>query len=199
MSKVSQRHPTVLALLLAPLLASLACASQAAAPPQISPDCEVDVNPTEADLDYILSFPGRTFEAGDWERSFTANPSRASVTWLSEELSAVAYIDYLIYGCGYTSEELAEYHSEENFRSILFADYAGFRQVAKCESPQEHLTLYQFTGQFDGTDYSIDFWVLGHGETRVLDFTLALPAAAQDQRETFAASLFPQLPSCSND
>ncbi len=190
---------TVLAVAIPPLLVSLACASQAASPPTMSPDCEMDFNPTEADLDYVLSFPGRTFATGDWERSFSVNPSRATATWLSDELAAVAYIDYLIYGCGYTSDDLAEYYSEESFRSIIFAGYSALEPVAKCNVPEGDLTLHQFTGRSDDTDYSIDFWTLLRGDTRILDMTLALPADSSDQLDAYAATLFPRLPSCPND
>ncbi len=191
-----QRRRCLLVLVMAPVLASLACVSQTASPPTISPDCEQDFNPTEADLDYVLSFPGRTFATGDWKRSFTVNPSRTTATWLSDGRSGVAYIDYLVYGCGYTPEDLAQSYSEDNFRSVIFADYSALQQVAKCESPDGLLTLYQFAGQFDGSDYSIDFWVLLRGDTRILNLTLALPTASKAQLDELAASLFPQLSSC---
>lgn len=55
-----------------------------------------------------------------WKSSYSVNPYRIHVTWISDDLQAVAYEEYLIYNCGLKEADVDAYYSDENFEQVIF-------------------------------------------------------------------------------
>jgi len=127
-----QRSLVMLGILLV-LIVTLACTSFTEGLSSILPDaqdCESATEPTQRDVDYILAFTGDTFKSKEWERSYAVESMRASVTWMNDGTGSLAYPDYLIFSCGYTQEDIDDYFSDENFRTVFFSDYQNLQRAA---------------------------------------------------------------------
>jgi len=59
--------------------------------------------------------------------------------------SALAYLEYLVYNCGYTQADLNTYFSERNFKEVIFRDYQNLQRKAQCADDEAKLTLHEFT------------------------------------------------------
>ena len=180
----------------AALIMTLACSLAAPAPPTIAPDCHSEPGPSEGELRFILDFPGALFDSGDWARKFTVEPSRITATWTSEALGAVAYMDYLVYACGYSQQDLDSYFSEENFQDVFFSDYEEVVRTAMCSTDSDDIRLHEFTATFSDVPYDIRFWIMKYGEARIINATLAVPAGRDHDMARLSRGLFRALPDC---
>jgi len=174
----------------------LSCRFLAQKPLSIPGDCESATEPTEQDVEYVLGFAGNTFESSDWQRSYTVAPDRASVTWLNHGEGTVAFLEYLIYSCGYTQADMDDHFSEQNFEDIIFRDYENLQSIATCTDIEGDLTLHEFTAEVHETDYVIRFWIKLDSKTRVLDMMIVFPEVSETELDKYAREVFPELSSC---
>lgn len=162
--------------------------------PKFTPVCISD-QPTAADVERALAFTGSAFSASEWERSYTVyDRNRVSVTWLNSAQGAVAYLEALIFPCGYEEPDINNYFNEENWKTI-FQQYGSYQPVNSCKT-NDGLRLYQFTAQDQGNPYEIRFWARSDTDTRLLTLMLVFPASAPDLMDRYAGRLFPHLMSC---
>ena len=107
--------------------------------------------------------------------------------------SAVAYIEYLIYNCGYGQSELAQYFNDESF-NIVFEGYEGHNMAAFCED--KSLALYKFDLVDEGSEYTANYWVKQDDDTHILVVMLVFPQTSTAQLDEYSKKIFPELTTC---
>lgn len=162
--------------------------------PTFTPAC-ISPEPSQDDIDRALNFAGQLFEQDDWERSYTVTEDRVTVSWFSSSFASVAFLETLIFPCGYEEPDLNEYFSDESW-SIVFGNYESYEYVAECRSDRG-LRLYQFNVVSDGALYLVHYWVQNDTNTRVLTFMMVVPDGSFELIDGYGYSLFPQLSNCS--
>ena len=163
--------------------------------PTVTPAC-ISQEPSQADIDHALSFTGQVFEQGDWEQSYTVSEDRVSVSWFSNSLASVAFLEALVFPCGYEEPDLNNYFNDENWDNV-FANYESYELVSECRSDAAGLRLYQFDVDSDGIPYLVNYWVKNDTNTRVISFMMIVPDDSFDLLDEYSYSLFPQLSNCS--
>ncbi len=158
----------------------------------LSPVCRPSAEPTAEDIDRALTFTGSVFSSSEWKRSYTVMESRVAVSWMSE--NALAYLEALIFPCGYEDANLDAYYSPENW-AIIFSDYDSYQPAETCRS-DSGLRLHQFSAQNSNVEYEIRYWAQNDSDERVLSLMLTFPVEERAQLEEYAARLFPNLPRC---
>ena len=161
--------------------------------PTSTPAGCIPSEPTQADIDRALTYPGQAFSA--WERSYSVMEARVAVTWKDSAQGTVAYIEALIFSCGYTKAVLDDYFNATNWQ-LIFDYYDSYEQVAQCEA-NSGIRLYQFRAKNKGLDYMIGYWVQEDTKTRVMVAMFVFPLEAQDRIWIYGAEFFPALPNCS--
>ena len=160
---------------------------------EATPVC-IDSNPVQADIDRALEFTGNLFDRLDWQRSYTVTDGRVSVTWFSDSLAAVAFLEALIFPCGYEDLDLDLYFSVDNW-SVVFGNYESYQMTNECRM-DNGMRLYQFKTQEQGYEYDVRYWTLNDTDTRVLAMMMVFPVESPVVAEEYAYSLFPQLINC---
>jgi hypothetical protein len=155
-------------------------------------DCGL-IEPTQDDIDKILSFGGDLFKSENWVRSYSVEPYKITLTRHNEVDLAVTYIEYLVYTCGYGQPELDEYFNDEGF-SIVFQGYESYNLASFCEAPD--LALYEFDLVDEDADYISHYWVEQTDDTHVLVVMLVFPKESTAQLDEYSKRLFPALTSC---
>ena len=160
-------------------------------PEQNESECEL-AEPTEQDINDILSFFKKTFDAPGWERSYTVMTDRVAVTWMHDEFGGLAYFENLLYACGGAYDLIDEYLSNDSF-IIILTDYDSYEETASCQ--KSGLRLHQFNVINQGLPYQIRYWAEPQSDTRVYITMLVFPTDSPHMGE-YAESLYPQLTVC---
>lgn len=158
-----------------------------------TPVC-ISSNPTDADIDRALTYTEDLFNGGDWERTYTVADGRVAVTWFSNSMAAVGYLEALIFPCTYEELDLDAFFNVDNWQ-IIFANYESYQLVAECKT-DDGLRLYQFGAVEQGYEYDIKYWAENDTDTRVIGMMIVFPAESDAVMDEFSASLFPDLTSC---
>lgn len=181
------------------LLTILACQSFA---PIASPTptidlatCMTQTEPTQEDIDFTLNFGDKIFSGGDWERAYRVEAQRVSASWTSNDESSVAYLDYLIFSCGTTADELNTYFNRD-YWPVLFQNYEGYEPIDSCGSLSS-TKLWEFDATSSGSDYQVLYWVRQESASRVLTMFLVYPPGSETLMNAYATQMFPDLTSCS--
>jgi hypothetical protein len=161
----------------------------------VTPAC-ISQDPSQTDIDRALSFTEQVFEQDDWEQTYTVSEDRVSVSWFSNSLGAVAFMEALIFPCGYEEPDLNNYFNDENWDNV-FANYESYELVTECRSDAAGLRLYQFDVDSDGVPYLVNYWVKNDTNNRVVSFMMIVPDDSFDLLDEYSYSLFPQLSNCS--
>lgn len=161
-------------------------------PPTAASAC-ISPEPTQEDVDRALSFTGKLFETGDWQRTYTVAENKVSVSWYSQALSSIAYLEALIFPCSYEEPDINAYFSDENWK-VIFQNYQGYEPVDECRDDKGQ-RLYQFKVVSGDAGYDVNYWVKNDTDTRAISFMLVLPEGS-DAISEYAYSLFPTLSSC---
>jgi hypothetical protein len=164
-----------------------------AAQPTIAPGC-ISPQPTQDDIERALTYTDDIFSGGDWARSYTVEANRVSVTYTSGSLNALAFVEALIFDCGYGDPELDTFFSAENW-NIIFTNYESYQHAAECKS-KDALRLYQFTAIKDGFNYAINYWALKDTGARVMEMMIVFPSESKSLMDEYSSALFPELTSC---
>ncbi|NOH00963.1 MAG: membrane lipoprotein lipid attachment site-containing protein [Chloroflexi bacterium] len=164
-----------------------------AIPPEATPVC-ISFEPTQADIDRALEFTGKLFERLDWQRSYTVAEGRVTVTWFSETLAAVGFLEALIFPCGYEELDLDYYFNVDNW-TVVFGNYESYRLVNDCRT-DDGTRLYQFRTVEQGYEYDARYWTVSDTDARVIAMMLVFPVETPQVANEYAYSLFPQLTNC---
>ena len=158
-----------------------------------TPVC-IDSQPTQEDIDRALAFTGVMFSTDEWQRTYTVTDDSVAVTWYSELLYSIVFLEALIFPCSYEEPDLDAFFSAENWQ-IVFGNYQSYEYVTECHN-DNGLRLYEFTAVDQGIDYDIRYWTVNDTDTRVLTFMIVLPTVSEALMDDYAYKLFPQLTSC---
>jgi hypothetical protein len=161
--------------------------------PTVTPACISDV-PVSDDIDRTLGFTGDIFS--DWQASNALDENRVSVSWTSIDLGAAAYIETLIFPCGYEDLDLDKYFNDEYWNSF-FAVYQSHELLGSMCQTNDGLRLYEFSLDNQGYPYLARYWAKNDTDHRVITFMLAFPVSSSNVLDEYTQKLFPQLPNCS--
>lgn len=159
---------------------------------QRAKECGESSQPTDRDIDNILDFSKGAFEAPGWERNYTVMPTRVAVTYLHNQIDAVAYFENLLYSCGEAYEQIDEYLTRDSF-TISFKDYDSYKETNSCQF--SNTRLHQFNATYQEMPYQIRYWAEPQSNTRAYIAMLVFPADSQHMNE-YAKRLFPNLTEC---
>ena len=160
----------------------------------VTPAC-ISPEPRQEDIDRARGLTGQLFEQDDWEQSYTVSEDRVSVSWFSNSLASVAFLEVLVFPCGYEEPDLNDYFTDENWSNV-FANYEEYELVTECRS-DIGLRLYEFDVVSDGAPYLVNYWVSNDTSTRVITFMMIVPDDSFDLLDEYSYSIFPQLSNCS--
>jgi hypothetical protein len=161
--------------------------------PTVTPAC-ISPDPTQEDIDRAFAYTGDVFTTPDWEQSYTPAGNRVSVTWLNNPSGAVAYLEAIIFPCGYDEPDLNNYYSDENWKTI-FQYYENYELVDECKR-SDGLRLYEFKTQNQGFEYGVKYWVKNDTDTRVISMMIVFPLELESTIDDYSIRLFPTYPSC---
>jgi hypothetical protein len=161
--------------------------------PKATPVC-IDPEPTQADVDRALAYPGDVVSGADWERTYTVGNGRVSVTWFNNSLASIIYLEALIFPCMYEELDLDNFFNDENWQ-VIFGNYESYEPVAACKT-NDGLRLYEFKAIADGFEYDIKYWAENDTDTRVIGAMLVLPIESVDLMNEYSNTLFPTLADC---
>lgn len=142
----------------------------------------------------VQTFASGVFERPTWTESFSSSPDRVTKTWLSNELNAVSYLEYLMYNCGLEEGDIDTYYSDENFKKAIFQNYQDVEKTAECNRDQ--LRHFEFTSSYNSSKYVMYYWTQPDGNTRLLGFMMAFPITDVAQLQQYASRIYPNLASC---
>jgi hypothetical protein len=164
-------------------------------PPPSTPEpgC-ISTEPTQADIDRALDFTGGLFQAPEWEHSYHVMAGRVGVTWSNSSLGAVAYLEALIFPCGYEEPDLDAYFTDENWR-IIFENYDRFEITAECKR-NDGLRLYELNTKNLAFDYDTRYWAVHDTDHRIITLMLTFPIESKPLLDDISLRFFPQLPNC---
>lgn len=159
-------------------------------------DCESSIDPAQQDIDYVLAYTSDIFESAGWQKSYTVKEFRTTVTWLHDQEGALAFLEYLIFSCGYTVEDFEEYFSDQNLETVIFSGYQNLQRLATCTSEENDLTLFEFSADVQDTQYLLRYWIKLDSKTRILTMLVTFPREFEAQLASYADAIFPELSSC---
>lgn len=157
-----------------------------------TPVC-IAFEPTQADIDRALGFTGKLFDTPDWERTYTVASDKVSVTWYSETLTAIVFLEALIFPCGYEEIDLDNFFSDESW-DIVLGNYQSYEAIDECYTDNGQ-RLYQFIAT-DQVDYDVHYWAVNDTDTRVISLMTVFPIESDILIDQYSYSLFPQISSC---
>ncbi|MBI5943740.1 MAG: hypothetical protein HY864_05175 [Chloroflexi bacterium] len=166
---------------------------KAAAAAGIPSGC-ISPEPVQGDIDRALGFTDDIFSGSDWVRSYTVESSRVFVTFAADPLSALAFVEALIFPCGYAAADLDAFFNAENWQ-VIFENYESYEAASECKSG-ESLRLYQFDAVDEGYEYKINYWALSDTDTRVMGLMTVFLAESKSLMDEYSSVLFPELASC---
>ena len=161
--------------------------------PKVTPVC-ISPEPAQEDVDRALSFTDDLLSAPEWVRTYTVSDGRVSAVWSNDPLSAIAYVESLIFSCGYEEPDLNAFFSDENWQ-IIFANYESYEPTSACKT-DTGLRLYEFKAVTAGLEYAIKYWVMNDTDTRVMGTMIVFPVESQELINEYSTALFPDLASC---
>jgi hypothetical protein len=161
--------------------------------PTVTPAC-ISQQPSQDDIDRALSFTGATFAPSEWEQTHTVGEDRVSVTWLNSPLGAVAYLEAVIFPCGYEEPDLNNYYSDTNWGNV-FQYYESYELAGECKR-DDGLRLYEFKTHNQGFEYGVNYWVKSDTDTRVISMMIVFPLELDAMMGDYSTQLFPTYASC---
>lgn len=149
--------------------------------------------PSDADVEKILTFGRESFDSTQWVKSYTVEPYKITLTRRNDPIQAIAYSEYLIFTCGYTQDDMNNYFNDEGF-SIIFSDYESYSLGNFCET--SGLSLYEYNLVDEGAPFQARYWVKQDTDTRILVYMLVFPEASSGALDQYSQKIFPSLSAC---
>ncbi len=159
------------------------------------PNCNKTADPTDQDVKRALDYTGKIFQTSDWKRVYSVGNQRVAITWNHNTLDAVAYLEYLVWDCGYTQPDLDSYFSQSNFTDVFFKAYQNPVETKHC-SGDNGLSLYEYSASYQGEAYSIRYWAKLENPIRIATLMLSFPTKDKAVQDQLANQLFPKLVAC---
>lgn len=154
----------------------------------------ISPEPAQDDIDRALGYTDDIFSGSELTRSYIVESSRVFVTFAADPLSALAFVEALIFPCGYAEADLDAFFNAENWQ-IIFENYESYEAVSECRSGGS-LRLYQFNAVDEGYEYEVNYWALNDTDTRVMGLMIVFLAESKSLMDEYSSALFPELTSC---
>jgi hypothetical protein len=161
--------------------------------PTVTPVC-ISSEPMQRDIDRALDYTGDILSTPDWQRDFSVDEGRVTVTWQNTPLGAVVYLETLIFPCSYEEPDLNYYFSDENWNAV-FANYESYELIDECKT-DDGLRLYEFKMHNQGFDYETRYWVENDTDTRVIVTMVVFPLESKLLLDEYSSMLFPYYSTC---
>lgn len=160
---------------------------------------EDECEPTQSTIDNFteaLDLHSDVFTEEDWslEISYREDNYVIQVNRFPMDTTGVTTVNYLIYDCGYDTDDLEDYYDDDGFDRIMEV-YSDVERTEECSDGG--LTLYHYALEYENDAYLSRFWVVEYSDTRVYDVQLTFLADEEDRLDELAEDLFPELPGCS--
>jgi hypothetical protein len=155
----------------------------------------ISPGPDEEDEDAALDYTGDVFDPSEWEQSHVLGDESVSVTWQNIPLSAVVFLQVIIFPCGYEEPDLNRFFNDDHW-DALFANYDSYEMIDECRSEQG-LRLYELEAVSQEVDYNIRFWSENDANDRIITTMLTFPFGSEEVMDDYSIALFPELPNCS--
>ena len=120
--------------------------------------------------------------------------AQTTISWLSSQFGAVAFLYYLHYDCGVPPGAIRQYLSPEGFDTI-FENYRPYEQTDHCKMGGTELYEFDVVTSY-GEDAHALFWVKQTSSTRVVMLNFILPTVFRAKQADYGRQLFPELPAC---
>jgi hypothetical protein len=166
--------------------------------PTLSPTKNNCINKpaTQNDIEYALNYTGNTFTSKEWIKNNQVNNFRVSITWLNNSQGGLGYLEYLIYDCGYTQQQINGYSDEKNIKTIIFKDYQNVNIISTCSDLEKLILLNEIIAESQGEKYLIRYWIKKESPTRMLTLLLAFPMNKSELLDNYSQLIFPIIPKC---
>jgi hypothetical protein len=162
--------------------------------PTVTAVC-IPAGPTDEDIDRVLDYGVDVFDPAEWEQSYVVNEESVSVTLQNIPLGAVAFLEAILFACGYEEPDLNHFLDDEHW-DVLFANYDSYEMIDECRSDLG-LRLYEFEAVSQEIDYNIRYWSENDSAERIITTMLTFPYGSEDVLDEYSIGLFPELPNCS--
>jgi hypothetical protein len=182
----------LVAVLFALAAAGCAPASTATQPTGPTDNCG-PIEPTDADIQKMLSFGKESFTSNDWQKSYTVEPYKISLTRRNDAIQAIAQSDYFIFTCGYGQTEMGNTFNDANF-NLIFSNYESHALSKFCEI--KNLALYEYDLTLNGQPFKARYWVKQDTDTRILAYELVFPQTGAATLNEYSQKIFPDLSAC---
>lgn len=161
---------------------------------------EDECEPTQSTVDNFteaLDLHSDVFTEEDWsfEISYREDNYVIQINRFPTDTTGVTTVNYLIYDCGYDTDDLEDYYDDDGFDRIMEV-YSDVERTEECSDGG--LTLYHYALEYENDDYLSRFWVVEYSDNRVYDVQLTFLADEEDRLDELAEDLFPELPGCSS-
>ena len=176
-------------LVLIPLL--IGCGPTAASA-AVGTSCDI-LQPSTADVQYVLNFGKDLFTNAVWSRSYTVQEQEAIVSWTHRSIASLADVSMLLF-CGENSTADLELFYNNDSLKEKFSNYDSVDVAASCSN--EDVVLYELDAVEEGAAYTIHQWLQPLNTTRLLSVVVVFPKEETALLEKYSQSFFPALPAC---
>jgi hypothetical protein len=176
-------------LVLIPLLIGCAPTSSSAA---VGSTCD-SLQPTTADVQYVLNFGKDLLTNEVWSRSYTVQEQEVVVFWTHRSIASLSEISMLMFCEGNGTADLELYFNNDTLKE-KFADYDDVEVSTSCRN--EDILLYKLDAVEEDAAYTIHQWLQPMNTTRLLSVVVVLPKEETALLEKYSQSFFPSLPAC---
>lgn len=170
----------------------LACATPSfLTPTQQETDCS-SIAITDADTQSTLKYGESLLSQGDWKRSYTVNTDQVFVSYISDGLHAVVFVDTTAL-CN-AKTELKNYANEKNI-AIMLSNYESYQSTNSCKKGDT--LLFQFTAVDQGTNYNVNLWFKPLDDpNRALEIMLVFPQTDVKNMAEYSSNFYPDFTTC---
>jgi hypothetical protein len=187
--KEIQMKKLIYLLVLIPLLIGCGPTSASSA---VGSTCDT-LQPTTADVQYVLNFGKDLFTNAVWSRSYTVQEQEAIVSWTHRSVASLADVSMLLFCEENGTADLELYFNNDTLKD-KFANYDSVNVTASCSN--EDVTLYELDTVEEGFAYTIHQWLQPMNESRLLSVVVVFPKEETALLEKYSQSFFPALPAC---
>lgn len=177
-------------LVLIPLL--IGCGPSSPSTTAVGTTCET-LQPTTADVQYVLNFGKDLFTNVVWSRSYTVQEQEAIVSWTHRSIASLADVSMLLFCDENGTADLELYYNNDTLKE-KFANYDSINVVASCSD--EDVILYELDAVEEGGAYTIHQWLEPLNTTRLLSVVVVFPKEETALLQKYSQSFFPALPAC---